>query len=119
MTAVRAMTAEERRRGRRAALKLAADELEKLVAEIEPAPPGSRPDGEGFDAWSRRWSEWRGHYERVAALLREAHGARIAERPADGARMTLCGVTCSCTGGLPGLFPAWIQKARAEVERLT
>lgn len=124
MTAVRAMTPEERQRGRRAALKLAADELERLVAEIPPPPeyrPSTCADAEErtshYEAWRAAANARTARFERVAAHLREAHGARITET-GSAARMTLRGVTCSCTGGLPQLFVNWLRKAREEVERL-
>lgn len=116
MTAVRAMTPEERQRGRRAALKLAADELERLVAEV-PERPESFSTGDDYEAWRGHWNDWRARWERIAEHLRQAHGAKISERH-DGARITLRGVTASATSGLPTLFPAWVRKARAEVERL-
>ncbi len=84
-------------------MKLAADELERLVWEIPPA---------------ERSNAWRERYDRVADHMREAHDARIFES-GHAARMTLHGVTCSSTNGLPSLFPNWIRKARAEMERLS
>jgi hypothetical protein len=118
LTAVRPLTPEERQRGRRAALKLAADELERLVAEIPPLEdfPGPVSTAD-YMAWRAKWNERLGRYKRVAAHMQEAHGARVTEGT-QAARMTLRGVTCSCTGGLPQLLPNWIRKARAELERL-
>lgn len=115
MKAVRPLTPEERQRGRRAALKLAADELERLVAEIpSETSPAVRQD---YEAWRAAQYERTTRFQRIAAHMREAHSARITDT-GNASRMTLRGVTCSCTGGLPGLFPAWIRKARDEVERL-
>lgn len=110
------MTPEERQRGRRAALKLAADELERLVAEIPPGP-GTYGIASDYEAWRAAANARTARFERVAAHLREAHGARITAT-GQAARMTLRGVTCSCTGGLPQLFVNWLRKARDEVERL-
>jgi hypothetical protein len=124
MNAVRAMTPDERQRGRRAALKLAADELERLVAEIPPAPeykPSTCADaGERtshYEAWRAAVNVRSARFDRVANHLRDTHGARITDT-GNASRMTLRGVTCSCTGGLPQLFTNWVRKARAEVERL-
>lgn len=124
MTAVRALTPEERQRGRRAALMRAADDLEASLAEIPPPPsyePSKCTDAEGrthaYEAYQAEVNARRQHFAALADLMRSHYDARITDQ-GSASRMTLRGVTCSCTGGLPGLFPAWLRKARAEVERL-
>lgn len=72
-------------------------------------------DLEGLSWYSDR-QKARAVCDSIAAAVRALPDARL-KTDWDGARLTMLGITTSCTGGEPGVYTHWIRRARDAAAR--
>lgn len=91
--------------------------VEKIYAEAEAAAPqpGRRPPHDPID--SKGWDHRQAAGRKAVQRLVEDHGARFSLSGAHEYRLTLAGVTTTCTSGEWGLMTNWLNAASRKLAK--
>lgn len=89
--------------------------LKDALAKVEAAHAAAKAEAGPAEHSAEWWDRWRDIMHRLEDQLRADLGARISD-PIAGARVSIAGVSATCTAGVSGALHNWCAAARRKLE---